>query len=52
MSKIPQEKFKSCIATILAGRKTDATKPAKVRGFVETIDLQIGLKDYDPNKDK
>lgn len=29
---------------MLAGRKE--------RKFVETIDLQIGLKDYDPNKDK
>ncbi len=24
----------------------------KKREFAETVDLQIGLKDYDPNKDK
>jgi len=24
----------------------------KKRDFSETVDLQIGLKDYDPNKDK
>jgi ribosomal protein L1 len=27
-------------------------KRVKERKFNETIDLQIGLKDYDPNKDK
>ncbi len=27
-------------------------KDHKQRKFVETVDLQIGLKDYDPNKDK
>jgi large subunit ribosomal protein L10Ae len=28
------------------------TTRAKKRNFSETVDLQIGLKDYDPNKDK
>jgi large subunit ribosomal protein L10Ae len=36
--------MKALIAQMLANRKP--------RKFVETIDLQIGLKDYDPNKDK
>ena len=27
-------------------------KETKKRKFVETIDLQIGLKNYDPQKDK
>ena len=44
MSKIPVEKMRSAIIQMLADRKE--------RKFVETVDLQIGLKDYDPNKDK
>jgi len=37
--------MKKCITEMLTNRKT-------TRKFVETIDLQIGLKDYDPNKDR
>jgi large subunit ribosomal protein L10Ae len=44
MTKIPDQKFKQFISAMLAERKE--------RKFVESIDLQIGLKDYDPNKDK
>ena len=44
MSKIPSEKMKTLISQMLTNRKP--------RKFIETIDLQIGLKDYDPNKDK
>jgi large subunit ribosomal protein L10Ae len=44
MSKIPAEKMKVAITQMLANRKE--------RKFPETVDLQIGLKDYDPNKDK
>ena len=44
MSQIPADKLKSSINQIMTNRKE--------RKFVETIDLQIGLKDYDPNKDK
>jgi large subunit ribosomal protein L10Ae len=44
MSKIPADRLKSVITQIMTTRKE--------RKFVETIDLQIGLKDYDPNKDK
>lgn len=29
----------------------DASK-AKQRGFLESVELQIGLKNYDPQKDK
>lgn len=29
----------------------DASK-AKKRGFLESVELQIGLKNYDPQKDK
>jgi len=44
MSKITTDKMKKCINEALTNRKK--------RDFSETIDLQIGLKDYDPNKDK
>lgn len=44
MTKIPDQKLKAYIDKMLTERKE--------RKFVETIDLQIGLKDYDPNKDK
>jgi large subunit ribosomal protein L10Ae len=45
MSKIGTEKMKACIHEML-------TKDHKERKFKETIDLQIGLKDLDLNKDK
>ena len=45
MSKIGAEKLKACIKEML-------TKDHKERKFVETIDLQIGLKEIDLNKDK
>ena len=52
MSKIPADRMKSCINEMIKNKKP--------RKFVETIDLQVGLKvnktnksqDYDPNKDK
>ena len=44
MSKIGAEKLKGFIKECLENRKK--------RKFTETIDLQIRLKDYDPNKDK
>jgi len=47
MSKIPSEKIKSCISSVMS-----MDKRVKERKFVETVDLQIGLKDYDTNKDK
>ena len=44
MSKLNQEDLKKAIHAINTERKH--------RKFVETVDLQIGLKDYDPQKDK
>jgi len=44
MSKLNQEVLKRSIHTINTERKE--------RKFVETVELQIGLKDYDPQKDK
>merc|ERR1711920_205518 len=46
MSKVPKETLYECVAAVLKG---SADKPRK---FTETIDLQIGLKNYDPQKDK
>ena len=46
MSKISTDHMRSCINTVLEG----ATE--KKREFMETIELQIGLKNYDPQKDK
>ena len=44
MSKISNDTIREGITKILTERKK--------RKFVETIDLQIMLRDYDPNKDK
>ena len=44
MSKLTQAQITDAINTIL--------KDKKQRKFVETIEMQIGLKDYDPQKDK
>merc|ERR1719265_303960 len=46
MSKISSESLKEAISSILAA---SADNP---RNFVETIELQIGLKNYDTQKDK
>lgn len=46
MSKIPAETLSDAIK----GIKEASAK--KKRKFLETIELQIGLKNYDPNKDK
>ena len=45
MSKIGSDKMKAAIHEML-------TTNRKKRNFKETVDLQIGLKDYDINKDK
>jgi large subunit ribosomal protein L10Ae len=45
-SKLNQEEFKKQILAVLEGAK------ANKRHFLETVELQIGLKNYDPNKDK
>nr|CAD28612.1 60S ribosomal protein l10a [Polytomella sp. Pringsheim 198.80] len=46
MSKISKEILTDSIAAVLKGSND------KRRGFQETIELQIGLKNYDPQKDK
>jgi len=46
MAKIPNDQLKSCINNVLTGAQD------KKREFLETIELQIGLKNYDPQKDK
>lgn len=44
MSKISSDFLKATITTLLAERKK--------RDFTETVELQIGLRDYNPDKDK
>jgi len=46
MSKIATAHLTTCVQTVLAGAEE------KKREFLETIELQIGLKNYDPQKDK
>merc|ERR1712119_67184 len=46
MSKVPRETLYECVAEVLKGSKD------KPRKFLESVDLQIGLKNYDPQKDK
>ena len=46
MSKIPADALREAIANIIKGAA------AKKRGFDETIELQVVLKNYDTQKDK
>jgi len=46
MSKLNVETLKTALKDILEGSKE------KERKFMETVDLQIGLKDYDTQRDK
>lgn len=46
MSKIPAAQLLEHIEKMLAA------SAEKKRGFLETVELQIGLKNYDPSKDK
>ncbi|BDA41635.1 g92 [Coccomyxa elongata] len=46
MSKVSGDVLREGISGVLDGSKT------KQRKFTETIELQIGLKNYDPQKDK
>jgi large subunit ribosomal protein L10Ae len=46
MSKLQVEALKEAISGIMNDSRE------KKRNFVETIELQIGLKNYDPQKDK
>merc|ERR1712242_60420 len=46
-SKIPKDTLKDSVAELLKH-----SLETKKRKFQETVDLQIGLKNYDPQKDK
>merc|ERR1712241_488146 len=46
MSKVSRDTLYECVGAVL---KASAEKKRK---FTETVDLQIGLKNYDPQKDK
>ncbi len=46
MSKVSNDQMRKAIEQVLAGAEE------KKREFVETVELQIGLKNYDPQKDK
>merc|ERR1712062_821472 len=46
MSKVPREILAECVGAVLKG------STEKKRKFLESVDLQIGLKNYDPQKDK
>ena len=46
MAKISTDHMRQCIQKVLEGSVD------KKREFMETIELQIGLKNYDPQKDK
>ncbi|KAL7008633.1 60S ribosomal protein L10A [Cystobasidiomycetes sp. EMM_F5] len=46
MSKVSVPSVRQSVREVLEGSKT------KKRNFVETIELQIGLKNYDPQRDK
>ena len=45
-SKVPREILAECVSAVLQG------STEKKRKFLESVDLQIGLKNYDPQKDK
>ncbi|XP_023343101.1 60S ribosomal protein L10a [Eurytemora carolleeae] len=46
MSKVSRETLYECAGAVLAAAK------AKQRKFTESVELQVGLKNYDPQKDK
>jgi len=45
-SKVSKDQLYECVNAMLENAK------AKKRGFLETVELQIALKNYDPQKDK
>jgi len=47
MSKVSRDTMYECVETILKSSLGD-----KKRNFLETVELQISLKNYDPQKDK
>lgn len=49
-SKVSKETLYECVNAVLDGSKGDNN--GKKRKFVETVELQVALKNYDPQKDK
>merc|ERR1712045_898714 len=47
MSKVSRDTMYECVEAILKSSQGD-----KKRNFLETVELQISLKNYDPQKDK
>jgi large subunit ribosomal protein L10Ae len=47
MSKVSKESLNESIATLLKYSREE-----KKRKFLETVELQIALKNYDPSRDK
>jgi large subunit ribosomal protein L10Ae len=45
-SKVSKDILYECVNEVLK------VSTEKKRGFLETVELQIGLKNYDPQKDK
>lgn len=45
-SKVSRDTLYECVNAVLQASKD------KKRNFLETVELQIGLKNYDPQKDK
>ena len=45
-SKISRDALHDCVRSVLVGSQE------KKRKFVETVELQVVLKNYDPQKDK
>ena len=54
MSKLGASSVRSSVMTLVAqsGETTWKEAGGKKRNFIETIELQIGLKNYDPQRDK
>ena len=54
MSKLQASSVRTSIKTLLSQSSLETHKEAggKKRNFIETIELQIGLKNYDPQRDK
>ncbi|KAI9637355.1 60s ribosomal protein l1-a [Dioszegia hungarica] len=54
MSKLQASSVRSSVKTLVSQSSLETHKEAggKKRNFIETIELQIGLKNYDPQRDK
>ncbi|ORX38566.1 putative 60s ribosomal protein L10a [Kockovaella imperatae] len=54
MSKLAASSVRSSVKVLLAqsGEETWKEAGGKKRNFIETVELQVGLKNYDPQRDK